>query len=283
MPDNDPLANINVKRADADILSGLRLDSGYGGMENAVKGLSKIPGLTETILPSIQKLLMPGPDNPAFKAIDIGTQQNVASAQTDAMRRGLTGSDIEAASMVGARSQGELAKSDFQAKTSTQLASFIKDLATGDINAQRENLIMFAQLLGQKITNDQDLKMFRDMLAANMEQARMKADSAIASAEIGALGSLAGGMMARSDERLKEDITYHEKVDGVGIYSFRWKKFARDAFGLHNRREFGVLAQDVQTVYPDAVSDMDGWKAVDYAKLPASVFEAANRRRAAYA
>lgn len=192
MPEIDPLANISVKRADQDIMKDLSINSGYGGMETAVKGLANIPGLTETILPSIKALLMPGPDNPAFKAIDIGTQQNVAASQTEMMKRGLTGSDIEAAAMTGARGQGELAKAQLQAQTSTQLAGFIKDLATGDISAQRENLVMFAQLMGQKITSDQDLMMFREMLQENMAQESRNRKSALWGAGISAVGSIAG-------------------------------------------------------------------------------------------
>lgn len=281
MPEDIPTPSI--KRADADILSGLNINSGYGGMESAVKGLSTIPGLTDTILPSIKALLMPGENNPAFKAIDAGTQQNVAAAQTDAMRRGLTGSDIEAASMVGARGAGEMAKSNFQAQTSTQLAGFIKDLATGDIAAQRENLTMFAQLMGQKITNDQDLMMFREMLQANLDQADKNRKNALWGAGISAVGSIAGGGIAKySDERLKVGIRKIGEAAGLRIVVFRWTRLAQ-AFGAHSGEEVGVLAQDVEARYPRAVSEKNGWKTVDYTKLPASVFETANRLGVAYA
>jgi hypothetical protein len=273
----------SIKRADADILSGLNINSGYGGMESAVKGLSSLPGLTETILPSIKALLMPGENNPAFKAIDAGTQQSVASAQTDAMRRGLTGSDIEAASMVGARQGGEMAKSNFQAQTATQLAGFIKDLATGDINSQRENLLSFAQLMGQKITNDNDLEMFRSMLQENMAQSARNSKSSLWGAGIGAVGSIAGGAAAKfSDERLKVGIRKIGEAAGLRIVVFRWTRLAQ-AFGAHDQGEVGVLAQDVESRYPSAVSEKNGWKMVDYTKLPASVFETANRLGVAYA
>lgn len=283
MPETDPLSP-SIKRVDADILSGINPgQADYGSVDKTVRGLTQLPGLTETILPSIKALLMPGENNPAFKAIDLGTQQNVAAAQTDAMRRGLTGSDIEAASMVGARGQGELAKSNFQAQTSTQLAGFIKDLATGDISAQRENLISFAQLMGQKIQSDQDLLMFREMLSANMEQADKNRKNALWGAGISAVGSIAGGGIAKySDERLKLDIRKVGEAAGLRIVIFRWTRLAQ-AFGAHGGREVGVLAQDVEARYPLAVSEKNGWKMVDYAKLPASVFETANRLGAAYA
>ena len=71
----------------------------------------------------------------------------------------------------------------------------MKELATGDISSQRENLIMMAQLMGQKITSDQDLMMFREQLAANIEQAGKNRESALWGAGIGAAGSIVGAMI----------------------------------------------------------------------------------------
>lgn len=271
MPEADPLTP-SIKRADADILNGLSIDSGYAGMEKAVKGLGQLPGLTDTILPSIKALLMPGENNPYAKLIDASTQGNVAAAQTDSMRRGLTGSDIEAASMAGARQGGEMAKSNFFAQNSQQMAGFIKELATGDISSQRENLIMMAQLMGQKITNDQDLAMFREMLSANMDQADKNRKSALWGAGIGAVGSLGGAAITKfSDERLKVDINYLGRAGGIPLYSFRWNKVAQATLGAHDQVEFGFLAQDVEVAYPEAVKTVQGWKAVDWSRLPESV------------
>ena len=273
---NDPFVAPVIKRADAEILSGIAPgEANYGNVDKTVRGLTKIPSLTETILPSIQKLLMPGEDNPYAKLIDQSTQGNVAAAQTDAMRRGLTGSDIEAASMVGARGQGEMAKSQFFAQNATQMAGFIKDLATGDISAQRENLIMMAQLMGQKITSDQDLAMFREMLQANIDQGDKNRKSALWGAGIGAAGSIIGGAMKFSDERLKEGVKLIGYAGDYPVYSFRWKKMAQAFLGAHDRVEVGFLAQDVQARRPDAVSEIQGFLAVDWGKLPSSVVKKA--------
>lgn len=287
MPETDPLAGLVVPNKSADILSGLNIDSGYAGMDKAVKGLSSIPGLTETILPSIKALLMPGESNPAFKAIDAGTAANVAAGQTDAMRRGLTGSDIEAASMVGARNAGEMAKSNFQAQTATQLAGFIKDLATGDIAAQRENLTMFAQLMGQKITSDQDLMMFREMLSANLSEADKNRKSALWGAGIGVVGNVGASAVKYSDQRLKTDLHRIGSANGVPVFAFRWTPAAQALFGAHDQVEVGVMAQDIEISYPEAAVTrvMAGkpWLAVDYSKLPSRLVEEVNRLGATYA
>jgi hypothetical protein len=197
MAQTDPLAGLQVPNTGNDLMKNLSVNSGYGGMDTALQGLGKLPGLTETILPSIQKLLSPGPDNAILQGIDRSTQSNVAAAQTESMKRGLTGSDIEMGAMSAERATGEQAKGTFLAQNAQQLASFMKDLATGDIQSQRENLIMMAQAMGQKITSDQDLLMFREMLAANIDQAGKNRDSAMIGAGIGAISSIAGGAMAR--------------------------------------------------------------------------------------
>ncbi len=161
-----------------------------------MRGLTNVPGLTETILPSIKALLTPNENNPYTRMIDRSTGQKVAASQTRMLQRGITGSDIEEAAAVGIEGEGEMAKSSFFAENARTMAGFMKDLATGDINSQRENLMTFAEMMGQKITSDQDLLMFREMLAANMDQAEQNRDSAFQSALIGAGGSIAGGVMS---------------------------------------------------------------------------------------
>jgi hypothetical protein len=71
-----------------------------------------------------------------------------------------------------------------------------------------------------------------------------------------------------SDERLKENIVdapdASSIIDGIKIRSFDWK-----ADGSHQR--FGVIAQEIEQVAPEAVGrpagDEDGFLGVDYSKL----------------
>jgi hypothetical protein len=74
------------------------------------------------------------------------------------------------------------------------MASMMKDLATGDISNQRENIMMLAQLMGQKITSDQDLKMFQEQLQANMQAASNANEAAINGAAIQAGAHVIGAM-----------------------------------------------------------------------------------------
>lgn len=62
-----------------------------------------------------------------------------------------------------------------------------------------------------------------------------------------------------SDERLKENIKpVGELYDGTNIYSYRYKDDPTP--------RIGVLAQEIEGKFPDAVVDVGGWKAVDYGR-----------------
>lgn len=72
---------------------------------------------------------------------------------------------------------------------------------------------------------------------------------------------------AFSDDRLKNNIIRVKNVVygkyNIPVYTWTWKS---NYFGLHGR-EIGVLATDVEKVYPEAVSSMYGYKVVYYNML----------------
>lgn len=74
-------------------------------------------------------------------------------------------------------------------------------------------------------------------------------------------------MPCLSDGRAKENIVRvgHHPL-GFGLYLFDYKPAFRDQCG--HGRQFGVMAQEVETVMPKAVSmHPNGYKQVDYAML----------------
>jgi hypothetical protein len=77
------------------------------------------------------------------------------------------------------------------------------------------------------------------------------------------LARLAGGagaaMTAFSDSRVKENIRLVGKEKGFNIYEFKYK-------GLEGRYK-GVMAQEVEKIRPDAVTEVNGIKAVFYDKI----------------
>lgn len=74
------------------------------------------------------------------------------------------------------------------------------------------------------------------------------------------LGGGGGIMGLFSDERLKSNITYSGMhVAGVPFASWTWN--------LTGREDHGVIAQDVEKVYPELVTEVGGYKTVDYRGL----------------
>ncbi|MDQ1315296.1 MAG: hypothetical protein QG662_1405 [Pseudomonadota bacterium] len=89
---------------------------------------------------------------------------------------------------------------------------------------------------------------------------------------MGASGTSSDGTMthfntAPSDRAVKENIVrIGDHPLGIGLYLFDYKPEHRQKWG--RGRQFGVMAQEVETVMPDAVSvHPDGYKQVDYAML----------------
>jgi hypothetical protein len=98
--------------------------------------------------------------------------------------------------------------------------------------------------------------------------ANAQAQAARSAGFIGALGSIGGGLAQGigaaggaasffSDKRLKTDIKKVGKTEGgLPIYTYKYKG--------DNRTQMGVMAQDVEKKTPKAVSEVGGFKAVDY-------------------
>ena len=70
-----------------------------------------------------------------------------------------------------------------------------------------------------------------------------------------------------SDWGVKQNIVrVGEHPLGFGLYLFDYKQEYREVWG--HGRQFGVMAQEVETVMPEAVSiHADGYKTVDYGML----------------
>jgi hypothetical protein len=82
---------------------------------------------------------------------------------------------------------------------------------------------------------------------------------------LGGLTAGAGLFSMFSDERLKTDIRRVGKTDkGLPIYTYRYKgELGELDPGLH----MGVMAQEAEKKFPEAVGEFGGYKVVDYAGL----------------
>ena len=88
---------------------------------------------------------------------------------------------------------------------------------------------------------------------------------------LGALGSLGGAAISSglfSDRRLKENIRRIGTAEnGLPIYAFEYNGSCRT--------QLGFMADEVEKVHPEAVSELGGFKLVDYAQAVEPVAEAA--------
>lgn len=82
-----------------------------------------------------------------------------------------------------------------------------------------------------------------------------------------------------SDRRYKKDITTLsgalDKLTRLRGVSYNWRQTEFPDRQFNNRLQIGVIAQEVETVYPELVyTDKDGYRSVDYAKLTPVLIEA---------
>jgi hypothetical protein len=77
-----------------------------------------------------------------------------------------------------------------------------------------------------------------------------------------------GSTGTTSDIRAKENIELISiRPDGLGIYEFDYKPEFKDWPSAGHGRFRGLMAHEVEKVYPDAVTMISGYKAVDYSKI----------------
>lgn len=86
-----------------------------------------------------------------------------------------------------------------------------------------------------------------------------------------------GGCTCVSDKRLKKDIrpidNVMDKIDKLQCVSFAWKAQAA-TLSRGKKKKIGLLAQDVEKVFPDLVVPFNGVKTIDYSGVMALLVEA---------
>jgi len=90
-------------------------------------------------------------------------------------------------------------------------------------------------------------------------QAKLASNNAMMGGLFGLAGAAGQGAMMLSDIRLKTDISRVGRLDnGLPVFAYRYK--------VGGPMQIGVMAQDVEMIHPEAVSEIGGFKAVDYGK-----------------
>jgi len=189
--------------------------------------------------------------------------QGAAQAQSDAMRRGLTGSSIEAMGIGQAYSAANQNYSQYLAQ---QLSSLIPTYASAvgqDIQGNNNYYTNLAQAVGQQYSAQQQKEQFEQQLRAALSQARMSAEATRDAGMMQAFGGAIGGIF--SDVRLKKNLYPFAKWKGMTMFLFNYKidKLSELPDGIR----VGFLAHEVAKYRPDCVAVDRGYLKVDYNKL----------------
>ncbi len=95
-------------------------------------------------------------------------------------------------------------------------------------------------------------------------------DISITNADGGITIAYSGSGPSPSDEKLKENIkelqNCLEKIDKLSPVSFDWNILANEEFDKQGS-DIGLIAQEVEEIFPEIVGDNKGFKALDYVKL----------------
>jgi hypothetical protein len=192
--------------------------------------------------------------------------QGAAQAQSDAMKRGLTGSSIESASMGQAYASANQGYDQYLANQLSSLVPAYTQAAGTDITNQQSYYSNLAQAVGQQLSSQISQQQFQQQLQAGMAEAKMSANSQMWGGIAGGVGSALGGaLMHYSDVRLKKTLFPVLKWKNLTMYLFEYNDKIKD---LPKGPRVGFLAHEVAKHRPDCVAiDKEGYLMVDYPKL----------------
>lgn len=248
----------------------------YENIVGMLSSISDLPRLRASIQPELEGLMGQGGPILAPALADLGrsTQQNVAAAQSDAMRRGLTGSDIELASMRGERESGLRAEAGLRGQFAQGLVDLLFKAQAGDIDAATQLRTMLSQAMGQEMTAQRDIQMFNQQLQELGAQSARNRKSQLLASGIGAAGQIGAALpwsTMFSDSRLKRSLKRVGAAAGINIWSWTWNKRSAKVGMNPGEKSVGVLADEVRKVYPEAIGQSEGFMTVNMGALPEAV------------
>jgi len=200
----------------------------------------------------------------ANKGIDIGSVAYDRALQTQAQRE----NDLLAAATTQGFGVGQQARQ--QALTEQ---AYLRNEPLNTLSAVRTG----SQVTGPQFVNsfNQATTAGPDLLgAAGMQYNAQMGDfnakqAAQQNFNQGLMGLGAAGVMKYSDIRTKENIKHIAWLpNGLPVYTYEYKDEFKDHPLAGHGTHTGVMAQEVEAMYPNAVTTLDnGYKAVDYGQL----------------
>jgi hypothetical protein len=200
----------------------------------------------------------------ANQGIDIGSEAYDRAMMQQAQRE----NDLLAAATTQGFGVGQQAR-----QSALQEAAYLRNEPLNTLSAVRTG----AQVQGPQFVNSaqQATTAGPDILGAaqmgyNAQMGNFNAQQAAqANLNSGLMGLAGAGIMA-SDQRMKENIkAIGVMPNGLTLYSFEYKDEFKDHPYTKDGVHVGVMADEVEQVYPYAVKTLDdGYKVVDYGLIP---------------
>ena len=200
----------------------------------------------------------------ANRGIDIGSEAYQRAMLTQARRE----NDLLAAATTQGFNVGQTAR-----QSALQEQAYLRNEPLNTLSAVRTG----AQVQGPQFVNSaqQATTAGPDILGAeqmkyNAQMGDFNAKQAAQANLNQGLFSLGGSAMMMSDVRLKENIKpVGVMANGLTLYSFEYKDEVKSHPLAGDGVHVGVMAQEVEQVFPYAVKTLDdGYKVVDYGLLP---------------
>lgn len=252
----NPFQGMNIPSFSFNPVQGAGMAPSY---ENIMKMISAqpmsmvnqlMPGLSQILGTQTQQML------PMLQQQTSGLESGIQSMM---QQRGLTGSSIEAAGLLGAEAAGQQNVNQFLAQQLGQLGQAYTGAVGADVGAQNQMYQNLAQAMGQQMQSQLAQNQFQQMLAAQQAMASQTGKAGMWGAAI------QGGLQALPhffpcDIRLKTNIKKLGDIDGLGIYSYEYRKDTN--LNLPSGKQIGFMAQEVERKYPEAVFEIEGYKAL---------------------
>lgn len=252
---------------------------GYQEIMDTLK--TPTPTMSE-FLPQLEQILSQRSQflQPQIAGLQENIGQGMAGLQGAFGRRGLTGSSIEAQGLATAQGQGNQAMAgllgNFGLESSKMFAQLLQQARAGDIQAAQHLKELLAQAMGEELTAQRDMDMFQRNLDFQGDQSARNRKQQMINSLIGLGGSAASmfrfggggaGGAQPSDLRLKKNVRTIAWRGPIRFVVFTWNKLSAK-LGLNpGKEEIGVVAQEVERVYPDVIGEKNGYMTVNYRDL----------------
>lgn len=223
------------------------MSQGYGAINQLLT--TQPQSVTNTVMPYLQQLYGMSAQG-TLPFLQNQASQGVANVESEMGQRGLVGSSLEQAGIIGAQQAGQQSINSYVGNMAQQLAGEYMKSVGMDIGANNEMYQNLAQALGQELGNTMTYNLGQQEITAAHEDAQTMANASRYGANRSMWGSIIGGLAGGagaafghfSDERMKKNVTDLKPI------SYEYKK----GQGPSGKQE-GFSAQNVKEVYPDAI------------------------------